>query len=97
MRGPWAVMPSVATFTASWRDSCQGWQSGKQESYQYKDNGNQNKSIPRIHFTHHDGTKGGLRNPEAELKLAVLPSYLRITVLGCPPLSEETLGVIAVV
>jgi len=38
-----------------------------------------------------------LRDPEADLKLTVLLSCLRVTVLGCPPLPEETLGVIAVV
>jgi len=41
--------------------------------------------------------KGGLRDPEVDLKLAVFLSCLRITVLGCPPLLEETPGVIAVV
>ena len=82
----------------------QGWRSQKQESYQYKDNGNQNKSIPKIHFTRHHGAglffggvKGGLRNLEEDFKLAIFPSCLGITVLGCPPLSEETPGVIAVV
>ena len=41
--------------------------------------------------------KGGLRDPEADLKLAIFPSCLRITVLGCPPLPEETSGIITVV
>jgi len=41
--------------------------------------------------------KGGLRDPEADLKLTVLPSCLGITVLGRPPLLQEMLGVIAVV
>ena len=41
--------------------------------------------------------KGGLRDPEKDLKLAVFPSCLGITVLGCPPLSEETPGVVAIV
>jgi len=39
--------------------------------------------------------KGGLRDPEADLKLAVFSSCLRITVSGCPPLPEETLGIVA--
>jgi len=38
-----------------------------------------------------------LRGPEVDLKLAVFPSCLRITVLGCPPLLEETPDVVAVV
>jgi len=41
--------------------------------------------------------KGSLRDPEEDLKLAVLPSCLGITVLGCPPLLEEMPGVVAVV
>ena len=43
------------------------------------------------------GAKGGLRDPKVDLKLAVLLKCLKIMVLGCPPLSEETPGVIAVV
>ena len=43
------------------------------------------------------GEEGGLRDPEADLKLTVLPSCLGITVLGRPPLLKEMLGVIAVV
>ena len=41
--------------------------------------------------------KGGLRDPEANLKLTIFPSCLRITVLGCPPLLEETPGVVAII
>ena len=41
--------------------------------------------------------KGGFRDPEADLKLAIFPSCLEIMVLGCPPLLEETPGVIVVV
>ena len=44
-----------------------------------------------------DGMKGGLRDPEVDLKLAIFPRCLGITVLGCPPLLEETPGVITVV
>ena len=43
------------------------------------------------------GMKGRLRDPEMDLKLAVFLSRLGITVLGHPPLSEETSGVIAIV
>ena len=38
-----------------------------------------------------------MRGPKVDLKLTVLPSCLRVTVLGRPPLPEETPGVIAVV
>ena len=41
--------------------------------------------------------KGGLRDPKADLKLAVFVSCLGITVLGYPPLSKETPSVIAIV
>ena len=41
--------------------------------------------------------KGGLRGPEVDLKLIVFSSCLGITVPGCPPLLEETSGVVAVV
>jgi hypothetical protein len=41
--------------------------------------------------------EGGLRGPKAYLKLTVLPSCLRIMVLGCPPLLEEILGVVTIV
>ena len=43
------------------------------------------------------GMKGRLRHLETDLKLAIFPSCLRIKVLGCPPLPEETPGVIAIV
>ena len=43
------------------------------------------------------GMKGGLKNPETDLKLAVFPSCFEIMVLGCPPLPEETPGVVAIV
>ena len=35
--------------------------------------------------------------PKVDLKLTIFSSCLRITVLGCPPLPEEKLGVIAVI
>ena len=38
-----------------------------------------------------------MRSLEAALKLAVLPSCLGVTVLGRPPLLEETSGVIAII
>ena len=38
-----------------------------------------------------------MRCPEVDLKLIVLQSCLGVTVLGRPPLPEETPGVIAVV
>jgi len=41
--------------------------------------------------------EGSLRDPEANVKLAVLPSRLRITVLSHPPLMKVTPGVIAIV
>ena len=41
--------------------------------------------------------KGGLRGSEADLKLTVFLSCLGIMVLGCPPLPEETPGVIVIV
>ena len=41
--------------------------------------------------------KGCLRDPEVDLKLTVFQSCLEIMVLSCPPLSEETLGIIAIV
>ena len=43
------------------------------------------------------GVKGYLRGTEADLKLTVFSSCLRIMVLGCPPLPEETPGVVAIV
>ena len=43
------------------------------------------------------GEEGGLRGLEAALKLTVLLCCLGVMALGCPPLLEETLGVIAVV
>jgi len=92
----------------------QGWRLQKQESYQYRGNGNQNGGIPGIHLTRHhgvrlsqprpsstglffSGVKGSLRDPEMDPKLAIFLSHLRIMVLGHPPLSEEALGIIAVV
>ena len=42
------------------------------------------------------GEDGGLRGPEADLNLTVLPSCLEITVLGRSPLPEDTPGVVAV-
>ena len=44
-----------------------------------------------------DNEEGGLRSLEVALELTVLPSCLRVTVLGRPPLLEETPGVITVV
>ena len=41
--------------------------------------------------------KSGMRDLEADLKLTIFSSCLRITVLCCPPRSEETLGVVAVI
>ena len=41
--------------------------------------------------------KGGLRDPEVDLKLAIFSSCLRIMVLGYPPLLEETPGFVAIV
>ena len=38
-----------------------------------------------------------MRDPEADLKLVVFLSCLGITVLGYPPLLEETPGVVVVV
>ena len=38
-----------------------------------------------------------MRGPKVDLKLTVLPSYLGVTVLGRPPLLEETPGAIAIV
>ena len=92
----------------------QGWRLQKQESYQYRGNGNQNGGIPGIHLTRHHGVrlgqprpsstglffggvKGSLRDLEMDLKLAILPSHLRITVLGHPPLLEETPGIVMIV
>ena len=43
------------------------------------------------------GVKGYLRDPEADLKLTVFSSCLGITVLGYPPLLEETPGFVAIV
>ena len=41
--------------------------------------------------------KGGLRNPEANLELAILSSHLGVAVLSRPPLSKEALGVVVVI
>ena len=41
--------------------------------------------------------KGGLRDPEVDLKLTIFLSCLRIMVLGCPPLLEEMPSVVAIV
>ena len=41
--------------------------------------------------------KGGLRDPKANLQLAVLPSHLEIAILSHPPLMKETLGIVAIV
>ena len=38
-----------------------------------------------------------MRSLEAALKLIVLLSCLEVTVLGCPPVSEETPGIVAIV
>ena len=38
-----------------------------------------------------------MRGPKVDLKLTVFLSCLGITVLGCPPLLEETLGVVTIV
>ena len=43
------------------------------------------------------GEEGGLRGLEAALKLTVLLSCLRVTVLGRSPLPDETPGVVAIV
>ena len=37
----------------------QGWRLQKQESYQYRGNGNQNGGIPGIHLTRHHGVGFG--------------------------------------
>ena len=44
-----------------------------------------------------DRMKSGLRNPEADLELAILLSRFGIVVLSRPPLSEKTMGVVVVV
>ena len=41
--------------------------------------------------------KGCLRNPEADLELAVFLSCLRIAVLGRPPLPKEARGIIVII
>ena len=41
--------------------------------------------------------KSSLRNPKADLELAILSSHLGIAVLSRPPLLEKSPGVIAVV
>ena len=41
--------------------------------------------------------KSSLRDPEADLELAILPCRLGIAVLSRPPLSEKTPSVVAVV
>ena len=41
--------------------------------------------------------KSSLRDPEADLELAIFPSHLGIAVLRHPPLSEKTPGIIAIV
>ena len=41
--------------------------------------------------------KGGLRNPEANLQLAVLPSRLGITILGHPPLMKVASDVVSII
>jgi len=41
--------------------------------------------------------KGSLRNPKMDLELAIFLSRLIIAVLGCPPLPEETPGVVVVI
>jgi len=38
-----------------------------------------------------------LRDPEADLELAILSSRLRIMVLGHPPLSKEMPGIVAII
>ena len=41
--------------------------------------------------------KGGLRDPEVNLQLAILPSHLGITIMSHPPLMKVEPGVIAIV
>jgi len=41
--------------------------------------------------------KSGLRNPKADLELAILSSHLGVAVLSRPPLPKEAPGVVAVV
>ena len=41
--------------------------------------------------------KSGLRNPKADLELAILSSHLGVAVLSRPPLLKEVLGIIVVV
>jgi len=41
--------------------------------------------------------KGGLRDPEANLQLVVLPSHLEITILSHPPLMKVAHGGVAIV
>ena len=41
--------------------------------------------------------KSGLRNPKADLELAILSSHLGVEVLSYPPLPKEAPGVVAVV
>ena len=43
------------------------------------------------------GVKSSLRDPKADLELAIFPSHLGIIVLSGPPLMEEMPGVISVV
>ena len=41
--------------------------------------------------------KSGLRNPKADLELAILSSHLRVAVLSRPPLPKEAPSVAAIV
>ena len=43
------------------------------------------------------GMKACLRDPETDLKLAIFLGCFGIAVLGCPPLSDEAPGIIAIV
>ena len=38
-----------------------------------------------------------MRGQKVDLKLIIFPSCIAIIVLGCPPLLEETSGVIAII
>ena len=113
MRGAWALTAAVAMFTASWRDrqgwQSQKQKSYQDKDSRNQSKDVLRGHLTRHHGVEFgqsrpSGTglflgdmKGCLRGPEVDLKLIVFLSCLGIMVLGCPPILEETLGVLAVV
>ena len=112
MREPQALTASTAAFAASWTVRADDHKKQKNYQDKGSGNQNRgvpevcltrHRGV-RLGQPHSNGTglllgrmKGSLRDPEADLELAIFPSRLGIAVLSRPLLSKKTPGVVAVV